>query len=117
MKLVNRKEFLAIEGHEVVFSRLDELDTSIKLDTSIDNDFYYQPLNATMAIDGDSSEVEDILYTAETTKASIPLDFDETSKRDGLVEPDDTQYAVWEREDVLKLIARLQRVVDHMPNI
>lgn len=116
MKLVNRKEFLAID-YEVIYSSYDPYvfePIAIKVAQCGDNDWFLQNIVAPIDASGSDEEAK-LLKDGAATGKSIPLDF-ESSGRDGCFDPDDTQYAVWEREDVLKLIARLQRVVDQMPS-
>ena len=110
MKIINRKEFLKLPAN-VLFSKYTPCcfgDIYIK-DVSIAeyNDFYYTHIHDAINYSG-TNEYIDILTKAVETGKSIDMDL-ESIVRDGLYE-DDELFAVWEKDDVSKLIARLQKV-------
>lgn len=106
MRIVDRKTFLAMpEG--TLFSKYQPCvfeDLLIKGE-SLENDFFYQSISG--AIDSnDSGEFVDLLDKAKSEGVSLAMDF-ECEGQDGLFD-DDQLFAVWERADVEKLIARIQ---------
>lgn len=109
MKIVDRKTFLSIEK-EVVYNKFSPCmfgDLAIK-SCSLENDFIYQDLNSPVDIEEDE-EFSQVVYGAIENNESINLDFDCT-ERDGMY--DDTEmFAVWETDDIRKLIARLEKVI------
>jgi len=71
------------------------------------NDWYEQQIADAIESSG-SEEWTNILFRAQETGESFSMDFD-CEGRNGLFEPDDRLYAVWEPEDVRHLINRLSR--------
>jgi len=109
MKIVNRRQFLALPEN-TVFSKYEPCvfgELMIKGE-SLANDFYAQEIGDAIFCSGSSDRV-DKLGASERDGASLPMDFD-CPGRDGLFD-DDQMFAVWEPEDVRKLIARLQECV------
>ena len=107
MKIVDRKTFLSMPS-ETIFSKyhpcvFEEL--CIKGETW-GYDFLVQTL-ADAIESSDSGEFVDVLDRSISTGESISMDF-ESQGRDGLFD-DDQLFAVWERDDVRGLIARLDR--------
>jgi len=109
MKIVNLEVFRSLPDG-TVFSKynpciIDGL--RIKVETW-ECDFLYQDLVAN--IDADSTEdFMEKLFLTEEKGAAMRLDFD-CSERDGLYETDQL-FAIYEKEDVEGLIARLQQAL------
>lgn len=113
MRIVNLPTFLALKG-EVLFSKYQQIcfsDLAIKVDNCGEIDFVTQEITGAIESEG-SNDYFDILLKAETTGESIPLDLD-CAGRDGMFE-EDQLFAIWEAQDVDKLIARLQVVRESM---
>jgi hypothetical protein len=110
MKIVKRKDFVKLPAN-TLFSEYAPYyfgPLLIKGDTLPgDNDWYEQQIADAIEAH-DSAEWADKLFRAEETGESIGMDFD-CEGRDGLFDPDDRLYAVWERQDVQHLVNRLQR--------
>lgn len=110
MKIVKRSEFLKLpagtlfaEYEPCVFGCLE-----IKGD-SLSNDWFEQRI--VDAIDAnDSGQFADMLFNAEKSGASLPMNF-YCEGRNGAFEPPERLYAVFERQDVEALIERLQDAV------
>lgn len=107
MRIVNRKEFLTLPvgtvfaEYEPCFVR----DMRIKGKNCVsNNDWLYQELD--LALDcKNSGEMIDLLDESEKTGKSIAMNFN-CQSRDGAF--NDTQlYAIYEKQDVKQLIARL----------
>ena len=111
MKIVDRKTFLAIPG-EVLFSKYSPCyfgPLEIRGDVwDHCNDFLSQEIAGAIESTG-SGEFSDKLDDAQNYGGSLAMDFDSCG-RDGCFD-EDQLFAVWEREDVLKLIERLNRLV------
>jgi hypothetical protein len=111
MKIVNRKTFLAMpEG--TVFAKYDPSiirEPMVKFDTIESGgkviDFYYASLTDEVDCSG-SFERDGIMDAAEHEGVPFALHFN-TQCRDGLYDADQL-FAVWDRDDVVGLIARLQ---------
>lgn len=104
MKIINRQQFLQLPAG-VLFTKFepscfDEL--RIKGDT-IGADFHAVTIADAIDADG-TSDLLDKIHRAEGGE-SLHMDF-ETVQRDGLFD-EDQLFAVWEREDVEKLVGRL----------
>lgn len=80
-------------------------DTTIQDGKGENIDFFYQDISDAIDCNG-SDEFFEKLDESEKTGCDIAMDFDCLS-RDGCFEPEQL-YAVWSKEDVSKLIARLQ---------
>lgn len=111
MKIVNLDTFLALPAG-TLFAKYAPCafeDLCIKDDSIMAaRDFFYQDIVG--AIDAaDSGKWSDLLFESQETGKSITMDF-ECGGRDGCFEPDQL-FAVWERQDVQALIARLQRTL------
>jgi hypothetical protein len=110
MKIVDRITFLALPENTLyskyepcVFGPLE-----IKGETW-GNDFLTQQIADSVDAAG-TDELIDILFDAQEKGTSFDLDL-EICGRDGLFE-DDQLFAVWEHNDVVKLIERLQKILD-----
>lgn len=106
MKIVDRKTFLSMPAN-TLFSKYEPCCfymLSIKGEKAGDNDFYTNTIAD--SIDSSSSgDFIDILVEAQKTGCSIDMDFN-TECRDGLYD-DNQLFAVWEKEDIINLIKRL----------
>lgn len=112
MKIVSRKEFLALPAGTVyskyVHCAFDTL--CIKGETLFTNadDWFYQDIAG--AVDShDMREFSERLIEASKTGESIAMNFDIQS-RDGCFESEQ-MFAVWEEDDVMRLVVRLLRAV------
>jgi hypothetical protein len=111
MKIIKRKEFINMPCG-TVFSyykpcMFNELMIKASDSSSWGNDFLYDDIIG--PIEADSSD--DFLDKCENMEngVSLPVDFENT-KREGLF--DDKQlFAVYEKEDVKKLIERLEKTL------
>jgi hypothetical protein len=109
MKIINRIEFLKLPEN-TVFSQYEPCvfhDIGIKGPNCGDNDFF---LTSIYPPDLESTGTEDmmkILDDAVEKQKPFLLDFD-TGGRDGCFADDNTLYAIWEREDIERLIKRLK---------
>jgi hypothetical protein len=105
MKIINRTEFLALEPG-VVFTKYSEYGSFGELcvrGASYDNypgDFEYQSFIEVRS--GNSYELVDKLYKAETSGDSFSLNFNRYN-RDGLYDVNQ-KFAIFEKEDLLGLI-------------
>lgn len=112
MRITNRTEFLALPG-DVLYSPYEHCifgDLAIKHQTTASgNDFIYQQIADAIECSG-SDDFSDKLFAAANSGASLPMDFD-CAGRDGMFDPSETLYAVWEKEDVRQLIAKLQELL------
>lgn len=109
MKIMNRKEFLELEG-DVLFSRyhdgnLGELE--IKGGTFGEDDFTCQTVATSIDTGGNGMFFEE-LFRSEETGEELKMDFD-CLGRDGLYDQNQL-FAVWSAADVRGLIARLGRL-------
>lgn len=112
MKIVNRKEFLALPAG-VIYAKFEPCifgDLAIKGD-SLNDDWYHHDLIEVDAYD--SGEWADKLFAGMEKGISIPLDFD-TVSRDGMHDKDQL-FAVFEIEDVYSLIRMLKNTVVNYP--
>jgi len=110
MKLLNRKDFLALDG-EWLFSKYEPFvfgDLTIKIENFGDNDFITQQIVDAVACTG-TEDFIDKLNNAETN--DINMDF-YNEGRDGCLDKDQL-FAVWSKDDVKALIDRLQKVLDN----
>ena len=114
MKLLNRKEFLALPAG-VIYAKYDPHifgELSIKGD-SLDHDWYHQDF---IEVDArDSDELFEILEIALGSGRSFDLNFN-TISRDGLYDGEQL-FAVFEKEDVEGLMSRLQESLNDYPEI
>lgn len=111
MKIVTRKEFMKLPK-ETVFSYYEpcvfrELMIKVSDDKGWPTDFLYDSIIGKI----DSKSSEDFSNKCEMMEKgeSVPMDFESTG-REGLFD-DEQLYAVYEKEDVEKLIARLQKTI------
>lgn len=108
MKIINRKEFLNLPSG-VIFSKYEPMifgDICIKGET-LHNDFYCQRIKDSIDCN-DSNEFHDILDSAEKEGKSFDIDL-ESEIRDGMFD-ENQLFVVWENEDIIKLINRLNYV-------
>lgn len=115
MKIINRREFLAMPSG-TVFAKYDPSiiqEPMVKFDTIESRgeviDFYYASLTDEVDCSG-SFERDGIMDLAVIEGTPFALHFN-TRCRDGLYDADQL-FAVWERDDVTGLIARLQSALD-----
>lgn len=111
MRIVDRKTFLAMPVG-TVFAKYDPSiirEPMVKFDSSAFNgeliDFYYASLTDEVDCSG-SFERDGIMDAAEHEGVPFALHFN-TQCRDGMYDADQL-FAVWDRDDVVGLIARLQ---------
>lgn len=120
MKILNRKEFLALEG-QCLFVKTDMYgnpkdDLSIKYYSAYDascDDFAVDCLEPTIAIENDGdmdlSHKTDMLI--EDSDLDLPMDFRYTG-RDGMHDTEqEALFAVYSKEDVKQLIERLKETL------
>jgi hypothetical protein len=111
MRIVNRTTFLAMPAG-TVYAKYEPCcfgELSIKVGNAGSNDFVLQGIVGAIKHDS-SEEFLDLLEAAgKDSSISLEMDFDYT-ERDGLYDADQL-FAVWEQEDVKKLIVRLYRCV------
>jgi hypothetical protein len=106
MRIVNRTEFLKLPAN-TLFSKyapcyMEALE--IKGDTIVANDFGVQQIADAIRSDS-GNDFANKLQDAEETGKSLTMDFDYQG-RDGCFDADQL-FAVWEPEDVFKLMQRL----------
>jgi len=109
MKIVNLKTFLAMPAG-TVYSKFEPCifgELCIK-EESLSNDWFYQDIADAIDVN-DSGEFGEILCRASGTGESIPMNF-ECLGRDGCFE-DGQMFAVFERDDVVALIKRLDETI------
>lgn len=114
MKIVDRKTFLAMPS-EVLFAKYAPCyfeALMIKGDTishdGSDIDFFYQDIVSAIKSTG-SDDWTNKLFHSAATSGNLAMDFD-CQGRDGCFEADQL-FAVFEPQDVVALIARLQRTI------
>lgn len=115
MKIINREKFIEIT-YEVLYSKYTKHvfgGLNIKCET-IGNDFVTQQLADSVKCNNEN-EFSCILDVAESTGQSFSMDFD-FAGRDGTFDKNQL-FVVWEREDVLELISRLEKLVVEHPEI
>ena len=109
MRIVDRKTFLSLPGN-TLFSTYDPQvfgPLEIKGE-SLSNDYYVQDIASAVESISDQDEC-DILDDALLTGRPFRMDF-HCEGRDGCFN-DKELYAVWENDDVLSLISRLQECI------
>lgn len=107
MKIVNRKEFLKLPEN-TVYSKFEPNIfeyIQIKGESIEDIDWFFQPITDSIEVEGSYPAIH--LDKAIKTGKSINMDFN-LQERDGCFDQDQL-FAVWEKEDVIQLIARLSR--------
>ena len=110
MKIVNREEFLKLPEN-TLYSKFKPCyfdDLSIKYNT-MGNDFVCVSIIDSIECDS-SEEFSDKLFDAMENKKSIAMDFDNCG-RDGMFN-DDQLFAVWESDDIRKLIIELSNCLN-----
>ena len=114
MKIINRNEFLKLPSY-TLYSKYEPCifdDICIKGESMIwdsGNDFIYTPI-ADVVDSSSSSNFYDKLADAVDNKTSLSVDL-ECGSRDGLYD-DDQLFAIWEKEDIQKLIASLNKCLE-----
>jgi len=109
MKIINRKEFLALEG-SVLFSRYHDGqigDLEIKGGTFGGVDFTCQTVSTSIG-SFDGAMLFEQIARMEETGVDLAMDFDYMG-RDALFD-EHQLFAVWSADDVRGLIARLVRL-------
>lgn len=110
MKIVDRKTFIAMPAN-TLFSKYEPCffgPLEIKGESIGEIDFYVQQIAD--AVDANNTEeFSEILFDAEENKASFKMDL-HCEGRDGLFD-DNQLFAVWEHDDVIALIERLQKLL------
>lgn len=116
MKIVNRDQFLSMRK-EVLYSKYEPCwFDSLSIKGTADNNNDFTCLSIADALECQSSEdFWETLKIAEQEGHSISMDFD-CFARDGLFE-DKQLFAVWEKQDVLLLIEKLENIVTNMEDI
>lgn len=116
MKIVNRQKFLSLPKG-VLYAKFDpenyEFGEIAIKENTLTQDWWNQDLIEVKA--NDSAELDNVLSKAVEEGKSFSLDY-ECVGRDGLYE-DDFLFAVFEKEDVIKLIERLEKTVHNYPNL
>jgi hypothetical protein len=111
MKIVNLTEFLKLPPN-TVFSKFEPdifSELQIKMESLDYNDFF-STMDFANSIDcAGSSERWDKLTDAVANGTPFPMEF-ESIGRDGLFE-DKQLFAVWDENDVMRLIERLNRCI------
>ncbi len=113
MKILTRKQFLALRG-EYVYAKYKPsyfYDFGIKMCNSGPDDYCH--LDLVENIEASSSDkYHDKLTEAEENPGEVSLSLDfENGGRDGMFD-DDQLFAIWEDADVQAMINRLQQVLD-----
>ena len=113
MRIVDRKTFLSLPAN-TLFCKYHASrgfqELQIKGDSLSSNDYISQAIAD--AIENNSSEqYAELLHKAEFDGANISMDFD-SGYRDGLFDGDDVKFAVYDQEDVSRLIARLRECAE-----
>lgn len=109
MKIVNRAQFLALPPNTLFSKYTPCVFQHLEINGETwGNDFLTQQIVDAIAY-ADSGDFSDKLHLSQECGDSLRMDFD-CQGRDGCFD-DDQLFAVWEREDVLALIARLQGCV------
>lgn len=110
MRIITRKQLISLPDN-ILYSHYEPCNfgsLQIKGESIRDIDFYSQSI--VDAVDCNSSgEFADILFAAQETGHSFKMDF-YCESRDGMFDADETLFAVWEKDDIDKLIKRLQEV-------
>ena len=119
MRIVDRKTFLAMPEN-TVFSKykpcyfdhvaIKEESITFPHNPISAGDFRYQSIEDSMADWKTSEDLFEMWDQMETQGKSFPMEFD-TSDRDGMFDKDQL-FAVWEKQDVQRLIDRLQKCLD-----
>lgn len=114
MKILTREQFLQLPKG-IVYTKFEPFifgDICIK-EESLQEDWVYQKL---FEVDvNDSGEFVEMLSHAIEKQDNIPLDFEMTMRDGEFV--DNQFFAVLEKEEVVKLIHRLEQTLSHYPNI
>ena len=114
MKVVNKKEFLALPPG-VIYAKIEPCvfdAICIKHETRGD-DWYYSELLEVKC--KNSGEFADIIFDAIEYGTKIPLDFN-TMSRDGL-QVETQKFAIFEKSEVKELILMLAETLQSYPEI
>jgi hypothetical protein len=107
MRIVNRKEFLALPSGTIFlkYAPINFGELCIKGGTTTSDDFFYVPIPSADCFD--TAEFCELFGNAQKDNLfSIPLDF-ETESRDGLWDQDQL-FAVFEKKDIKQFIKVLK---------
>ena len=107
MKIVDRKTFLQLDK-ETLYSKYEPCyfsDLTIKCISNMSDDFVTQGITNAIECDNGQEHIE-ILSNSEKNGTSFTMDFD-CPGRDGCFD-EDQLFAIWEKEDIEKLIERLK---------
>ena len=112
MRILNRKEFMRLEKQCVFAKYRPQVTGPIGIKVPYNGpDFAYQDLDPVGMIENDGDvDAMNKIHEMETEKASYPVDLYYYG-RDGCYD-EDQLFMVLERDDVRKLINRLQEVLD-----
>lgn len=118
MKILDRKQFLALPSGVLYskfrYSIMEGL--YIKYDTTAGGDWVNVSLiDSPLTFTGDYSDMDEIYEKSHKEGTSFELDYEATA-RDGLYE-DEQLFAVYEKEDFVKLITFLSSHVLQYPTI
>lgn len=114
MKIIELQQFLSLPSG-VLYAKFEPYvfgDIAIK-EASMSNDWLYQDLLELKA--RSNEEWDDILSKAVEKGTSFNLDY-ECVGRDGLYKSDQL-FAVFEKEDVVSLVRRLEKTLSDYPEI
>lgn len=107
MKIVNRKQFLALPANTVYAKYVPCAFDPLQIKgESLPNDFLAQQI-ADAVVPQDDAGFSEALVAAQRTGSSVPMNFDQPY-RDGCFD-EDQLFAVFEKQDVEALIVRLKR--------
>jgi hypothetical protein len=110
MKIVSRKVLLTLPRNTLytVYDPILMEGLYVKQNTTDDgHDFFYDDLIYCVKANS-SEEVWDILDKAEKTGTSFEIDLNYTAREGHARNQDELLYIVWEKEDIKKLIKKLE---------
>ena len=114
MRILNRKQFLALEGEQVYAKYRPQIceDLCIKLCSYGTNDFLVQCLSPELSLDdeGSADNMDKLHEMGHDASLDLPANYDYAG-RDGCFD-EDQLFLVLSKSDVLALIERLKRVVE-----
>lgn len=116
LRIVNRDQFLKLPNG-VVYSRYQSLSMFSGLEVkeeTLTNDWVYTSLMEFVDAH-DSGEMADIMIKAEEEGTEFRLDV-ECGQRDGFFEGEE-YFAIYDKEDILKLFERMKSVVESYPHV
>nr|WP_176456136.1 hypothetical protein [Pseudomonas fluorescens]CEK42595.1 hypothetical protein PQBR55_0216 [Pseudomonas fluorescens SBW25] len=119
MRIIDRQAFLAIAG-PVLYTKVrancdPEESLWIKVGNAGDDDWCYDAIDASGALQcGGSEELADRIYAmTRDPSESCPMDY-ESTRRDGLHEGDEVKFVVFEKPDIERLSARINKLLAAM---